>query len=671
MNQDSLNALRIAADLIKTGDTKAARPLIIQVLRDEPNNTQAWYMLSFAVPRQDKQIHALQQLLQIDPNHEKALNRLKKLGGEVPSPLANNDKNLDHAGQEGTHPGPKPQKPTTSTQNGEDLLSQRLFGEQIPQKEEKEESELDKSAEVIPQNSFIEESEPETVEDEPHESKEKPAKKRFFGLHKRTFILILAAVIFIGLVSVFFSALNGFSGLLSLSASDTNLQTTNTFMAGNGSTATPEQPTATPNRSTPTPIPQTPTPQPFTFNTSGLFPPNEESQAMMLGIQDQISAIMGLTTDYPIDSYSISQTQLESYVRDFDKLPGMKANAAQVQFVMTALGLAQSTEDYNTFYSNLWVDPNGTLYLPDEELIAVTGFGFGPYQYFSYAQAYAQHIRNSQLPFEDQGIFPPCNYLDQSCEATTAFTKGEAGVIAMAWAEENLTAEDINKIEDSTQKIFFVYPVPSPSSLMEAIRSFPYIQGYSFANAIYQSGGIEALNDLYQSPPTTTEQILHPDKYLQAEPAASIDYTDLAGIVPSDFRESFSGSLGEWKTYLLLAYGTSIETRLMSDDAALAAAGWGGDHLQIYTNDESKNIMVGHWTFDTPTDTQEFLEAMEHYAFNLVSGASTELSDIQCNRSDTGTTCVAIKGNDVVWLFGPNQEIIENLITSYSFLTTN
>ena len=47
--------------------------------------------------------------------------------------------------------------------------------------------------------------------------------------------------------------------------------------------------------------------------------------------------------------------------------------------------------------------------------------------------------------------------------------------------------------------------------------AFPYEAGVAFVEAVLAQGGWEAVNEVYSRPPTTTEQILHPDKYLAGE----------------------------------------------------------------------------------------------------------------------------------------------------------
>ena len=43
---------------------------------------------------------------------------------------------------------------------------------------------------------------------------------------------------------------------------------------------------------------------------------------------------------------------------------------------------------------------------------------------------------------------------------------------------------------------------------------FPYEQGLRFVRTLYAQGGWDAVNDAYRDPPRSTEQLLHPERYL-------------------------------------------------------------------------------------------------------------------------------------------------------------
>ena len=107
------------------------------------------------------------------------------------------------------------------------------------------------------------------------------------------------------------------------------------------------------------------------------------------------------------------------------------------------------------------------------------------------------------------------------------------------------------------------------------------------------------MNAAFLRPPASSEQVMHPRKYLRFE-----DPVD----VPLRGRD---GTLGEWATWQLLdlAGGT---------DADEAAAGWGGDSYSV-SDDEVKV----RWAWDTPRDRAEFIAKLRAYTRAMKRGEIT------------------------------------------------
>lgn len=71
--------LQKALGYLRDGNIKDARPILVQILKTNPEIDQAWYMLSFVVSDRKKRIYALQQVLSLSPDNDKAKTRLAKI----------------------------------------------------------------------------------------------------------------------------------------------------------------------------------------------------------------------------------------------------------------------------------------------------------------------------------------------------------------------------------------------------------------------------------------------------------------------------------------------------------------------------------------------------------------------------------------------------------------
>ena len=133
---------------------------------------------------------------------------------------------------------------------------------------------------------------------------------------------------------------------------------------------------------------------------------------------------------------------------------------------------------------------------------------------------------------------------------------------------------------------------------------FPYTQGETFVNRLLElgSGGWSVVDTaLRDRPPASTEQVMHPQAYIDADqPRRVADRAARGG-----WRVLRGGTLGEWTTGKLLA-------RAGGTDWTEAAAGWGGDRYALLGRGGDRALVV-RWIWDTPADEREFLPALRDW----------------------------------------------------------
>ncbi len=138
----------------------------------------------------------------------------------------------------------------------------------------------------------------------------------------------------------------------------------------------------------------------------------------------------------------------------------------------------------------------------------------------------------------------------------------------------------------------------APMILQETLI-FPYLSGAEFARAVKRARPGEALYaDLVQS----TEQVLHPDRYLDSVPDVPTRVTLGAPAVGDLVHED---NLGEFETRLLL-----YEHLRDLPAATRGAAGWDGDRYQLVQTPSGAGLAwISVW--DTTLEAAEFRDLME------------------------------------------------------------
>ena len=144
----------------------------------------------------------------------------------------------------------------------------------------------------------------------------------------------------------------------------------------------------------------------------------------------------------------------------------------------------------------------------------------------------------------------------------------------------------------------------APAVIREQLL-FPYIAGLDFIQVRWggPAGRVPPLGDAL---PTTTEQILHPQRWGGPEVAAPVPLRFAADPGPTDeWSEAYSDGLGEADIRILLR-----EFLGDRDRADAAARGWDGDVYRLLDGPGGEALVwVSRW--DSPAEATEFAAAVE------------------------------------------------------------
>ena len=140
-----------------------------------------------------------------------------------------------------------------------------------------------------------------------------------------------------------------------------------------------------------------------------------------------------------------------------------------------------------------------------------------------------------------------------------------------------------------------LYDLPDAPPVVRDHLMQPYLAGLALCRAVRARGGATALRDAWVSPPESTEQVLHPERFFAREPPRRVVPSLPA---PSGARLLSEGTLGE----LLLR-------SLLEPGAEAAAEGWGGDGWRLY-DAGSRTLLLWRSEWDTPADAREFQTAL-------------------------------------------------------------
>lgn len=142
----------------------------------------------------------------------------------------------------------------------------------------------------------------------------------------------------------------------------------------------------------------------------------------------------------------------------------------------------------------------------------------------------------------------------------------------------------------------------------------PYSDGPAFVHRVRKRGGWSAVNDLYERPPASSEQLLHPERYPGDSPE-TVRLPDRSG----ENWERYGGAerVGESTLYAMFWFQRGVNRSTLRERAqpysdynyvAPPSSGWAGDRLVTYRDGDADGY-VWRLRWESRSDAREFASA--------------------------------------------------------------
>ncbi len=447
------------------------------------------------------------------------------------------------------------------------------------------------------------------------------------GPSRRTVALgAMAVVLVIALVAT----------LMSLTSSSEDRVETARAAAGTSSTSRGQVPdTTNPPTTTPGPAPSPGIPS-FPPPTLPSGPPasSEAINAEVVELSKFVEKERGLRFQQPVDVEVLSSRE---FIPRLTTMLDEEVAAIEAQGrLYRALGLAPPDFDAVVAQEALLGAGVMGFYLPATGALVVRGQQITPFW-----RRIVVHELTHALDDQNLGLDRPdlSARTDGSEWAFQALAEGSARRVELAYVR-SLSENDRAQMQSEMgamgagQSALLTASAAFPLRLV-VLAEAPYNEGEPFVSALVADGGTTRLDETFSSPPVSSEQILHPEKYRSGELPVVVEAPDADGVTTGN------GTLGEYLTGLVLASETmpgDIETLLadllsgngnedfdITDPSALeellkkafttvdTPEGWGGDQYVLWEENSQACIRV-HWTWDSPAAKQAFDQRLRTWA---------------------------------------------------------
>ncbi len=145
----------------------------------------------------------------------------------------------------------------------------------------------------------------------------------------------------------------------------------------------------------------------------------------------------------------------------------------------------------------------------------------------------------------------------------------------------------------------------APLFMQESLL-FPYGYGAAFLQKAWiKTPSWDSINKIYADLPASTEQIMHPEKYLtERDQPKAVKIDDPAVLVGKGWKTIYKNVLGEF------SLGLFLRLHLDEEPGRKAATGWGGDEVLLLENGSGEAGAYIATVWDTPDDADKFFNAM-------------------------------------------------------------
>ena len=317
---------------------------------------------------------------------------------------------------------------------------------------------------------------------------------------------------------------------------------------------------------------------------------NAEFLAAADEVLQKMSEITGLKLLAPLKKSLRSREEIRAYVikqMNEEKNPAERYADARTA---EAFGLLPKGFDLDTFMVNVLTEQIEGLYDPKSQEFYIADWSAPDEQRMVMAHELTHALEDQHFHIE---VWSRAARPNEDAElARDAVLEGSAMAAMVDYLMQG-TGRSLKDLPEFDPSMLFdqldTQNTPAlksaPPFLKDALI-FPYISGLNFSAAVLKNSGWPALAGVFEKPPVSTQQILHPAFYKSSKTPETISLPALDKVLGKDWAKLDENILGEfgWKEVL---------KQFLDDGRAKSlAAAWDGDRYATYEQKETKKLIL-------------------------------------------------------------------------------
>lgn len=326
-------------------------------------------------------------------------------------------------------------------------------------------------------------------------------------------------------------------------------------------------------------------------------------------VLEAVVEIRKLQPKEPVKKGIKSREEVKAYLVSRIREEYPKERIAAEERLLERLGLIPVDLPLYEFMLDLLTEQVAGYYDPDSETFYIADWI--PLEIQKPVMAHELTHALQDQHFDLKKFLTPVEGNDDKTLARNALIEGEGFFVMLDYVLRPMGRNaidvpdlvELNRAQIPLMETQFPIFGKAPDYLKETLV-FPYAYGGAFLKEILTQGSWEDVAQIYSNLPESTEQILHPEKYLNTpDPPTEVDTKRLQENLSDEWELVVENVLGEFSTYLLLK-------EFISDEQAIKASeGWDGDKVELWETSGGKAAILLSSTWDGNMDAGEFFEA--------------------------------------------------------------
>lgn len=424
--------------------------------------------------------------------------------------------------------------------------------------------------------------------------------------------------------------------------------------------------TATPTRAIPSPTPTTPspptaspqtvvTPEPTVAPTL-VINPNQINEGKITEIAAFVEQWrqLDLSEDIPIDFLTRRQLQDKWQEQAFDQAIIETIRKRQAFYI--AAGLVEPGIDLVQVSFDTQANLVLGYYTPTEKKMYIIAESVNMFarEEMTFAHEYTHALQDYHF---DLSRLDNENNSSDTALAAHALPEGDARFVERLFTRQNINQDELDY--DIYRYLFQPAPqVEGVSPALGVLAYFPYSAGEYFVSYLFAQGNNswQLVNQAYHTPPLSSEQVMHPEKYLAGETPLPVNLPDLAPALGHTWREVDQDVLGEIGLLVWLS------DKIPPQRATSSAAGWDGDSYTLWMDNANRYLLAELSIWESEAEANEFFNTFATYAILRDNNISLrEENNLYLWESDIGLTLLQRQGRQALIIIAPDPVLLDDV----------